>query len=391
MRRSSRRGRAWPWSPAIGSGVAAVDGRLCRRAAANGTLRRRAQAIRRRWTMETVCDGHSIRPVGTWQELCWQSDKKCDFLELGIELGEGLQLERQIVLSKRDNVLVMADIVSSKDRTRSTSCGIRSACRWPAAWPGFRKPKLATACCSPASSGRRCCRWGCRNGAAIRAAARWLAKTAGSILARSHSGRSLYCGLLFDLDPQRVRRSAAPGGSSPSPESLEAVPRDVAVGFRAQSGDEQWLVYRSLGPAGNRAVLGQNISVRVLRRPIPSRRRPRRRVDRDRGRVELAGMSCRLPTTCGACASGSPRRPRRRAAVPSEITLVGVTKYVGLARSGRTGRRRLHRSGRKPPARTVDESRANSLSRASPAAQSVGTSSAICSATNFAARCRWCR
>jgi hypothetical protein len=43
-------------------------------------------------------------------------------------------------------------------------------------------------------------------------------------------------------------------------ELLEIVSRDLAVGFRAQSGADQWLVYRSLGPAANRAVLGQNIS-----------------------------------------------------------------------------------------------------------------------------------
>ena len=52
------------------------------------------------WAMQTTCDGQSVSPIGGWQELCWQSDKKCDFLELGIELAEGMQLERQIVLSK---------------------------------------------------------------------------------------------------------------------------------------------------------------------------------------------------------------------------------------------------------------------------------------------------
>ena len=43
-------------------------------------------------------------------------------------------------------------------------------------------------------------------------------------------------------------------------ESLSVVSRDVAVGFRAQSGPDQWIVYRSLAPAGNRTVMGQNIS-----------------------------------------------------------------------------------------------------------------------------------
>jgi hypothetical protein len=41
---------------------------------------------------------------------------------------------------------------------------------------------------------------------------------------------------------------------------METVPADVAVGFRAQSGDGQWLIYRSLGPAGNRTLLGHNVA-----------------------------------------------------------------------------------------------------------------------------------
>jgi hypothetical protein len=41
---------------------------------------------------------------------------------------------------------------------------------------------------------------------------------------------------------------------------MEVLPRDRAVGYRAQSGRGQWLIYRSLGPAGNRTVLGQNIA-----------------------------------------------------------------------------------------------------------------------------------
>jgi hypothetical protein len=41
---------------------------------------------------------------------------------------------------------------------------------------------------------------------------------------------------------------------------MEVLPHDSAVGYRAQSGNDQWLFYRSLGPAGNRTFLGQNIA-----------------------------------------------------------------------------------------------------------------------------------
>ena len=99
------------------AGRAAAHGRLRRRAATSGAVRRRPQNFRRSVAQRNGCDGQPIRPTGAWEELCWQSDKDCDFLELGIELAEGLQLERQIVLAKRDRALLIADIVSAKDRS----------------------------------------------------------------------------------------------------------------------------------------------------------------------------------------------------------------------------------------------------------------------------------
>jgi hypothetical protein len=38
------------------------------------------------------------------------------------------------------------------------------------------------------------------------------------------------------------------------------VPRDRAVGYRVQFGRQNWLLYRTLAPRGNRTVLGQNYS-----------------------------------------------------------------------------------------------------------------------------------
>src|SRR4029078_2183638 len=34
--------------------------------------------------------------------------------------------------------------------------------------------------------------------------------------------------------------------------------RDVAAAYRIQAGRDQWLIYRSLAPDGNRSVLGYN-------------------------------------------------------------------------------------------------------------------------------------
>ena len=210
------------------------------------------------WSMDTRCDGRPVGPIGAWQELCWQSDKKCDLLELGVELAEGLQIERQMALSKRDHVLLIADVLSSKDRTPHE---LRHSFSLPLGRRVAWLPETET-----------------RDGVLVHQKRRtavvplglveWRSDPRGGTLtsdngrltlAEATSGRSLYCGLLLDLDPARSKKCRTWRQLTVS-EMLQVVPRDVAVGFRAQSGDDQWLVYRSLGPAGNRAVLGQNIS-----------------------------------------------------------------------------------------------------------------------------------
>jgi hypothetical protein len=79
------------------------------------------------------------------------------------------------------------------------------------------------------------------------------------ILTQEAFGRVLYCPLLLDLKPRRSRQDRTWRQLTVA-ESLEVVPSDVAVGYRAQSGRDQWLFYRSLGQPGNRTLLGQNIS-----------------------------------------------------------------------------------------------------------------------------------
>ena len=61
------------------------------------------------WTFRTTCDREPVSVVGEWEQFCWQSDKKCDYLELGIELSHGLRLERQLLLARDDRVLFLAD------------------------------------------------------------------------------------------------------------------------------------------------------------------------------------------------------------------------------------------------------------------------------------------
>ena len=87
-----------------------------------------------------------------------------------------------------------------------------------------------------------------------------LAEESGCLtLTQQAHGRALCCPLFIDLDRKRATKEHTWRQLTVA-ESLEVIPRDVAVGFRAQSGRDQWIFYRSLGPAGNRTVLGQNIA-----------------------------------------------------------------------------------------------------------------------------------
>jgi len=210
------------------------------------------------WTLETTCDGVPVRVAGEWEELCWQSDKNSDFLELGVKLTEGLRLERQLLLGKKDRVLYLADIVVSRD---GDSRRLHHAMHLPldaaAQWQG--EPKT---------------RDGRLLGRTLRAAVmplalpEWRTDPRGGelaehdgrlVLTQESHGRAICCPLFFDLKPGRAMKDRTWRQLTVA-EWMEVVPRDVAVGFRAQSGRGQWLVYRSLGPVGNRTVLGQNIA-----------------------------------------------------------------------------------------------------------------------------------
>jgi hypothetical protein len=65
--------------------------------------------------------------------------------------------------------------------------------------------------------------------------------------------------MFFDLDPKRAKKQRTWRQLTVA-EWMDIMPRDVAVGYRAQSGRAQWLFYRSLAPAGNRTLLGHNIA-----------------------------------------------------------------------------------------------------------------------------------
>jgi hypothetical protein len=70
--------------------------------------------------------------------------------------------------------------------------------------------------------------------------------------------QALYCPLFIDLDERR-NGGQLTWRQLTVAQDRRAVPADIAAGYRVQVAKEQFVFYRSLGPAANRTLLGCNL------------------------------------------------------------------------------------------------------------------------------------
>jgi hypothetical protein len=210
------------------------------------------------WHSATTSAGRPIRAAGDWENVCWQCDKLCDLLELSVQLSDGLRLERQLVLGRQDRVLYLADMVIAADGVpRPLRHSVSLPLDRRSQWQSEHETRDGVICHGKMSAAvlpLALPEWRSdpRSGTLVEESGRL-------VLTQEGTGRALCCPLFFDLDPKRTKKDRTWRQLTVA-EWMEVVPRDVAVGFRAQSGHDQWLYYRSLAPAGNRTVLGQNIA-----------------------------------------------------------------------------------------------------------------------------------
>ncbi|MEQ8836939.1 MAG: hypothetical protein RID07_09065, partial [Lacipirellulaceae bacterium] len=213
------------------------------------------------WDFGSEADGTLLRPTGTWEEVCWFSDEEVDYLELSIDLVGGGTLERQILLARDDDFLLLADNVM-----RPQADLITHTWSLPLAEGVAFEPNSET-----------------REGLLVSEKAigkvlplalpEWRVDPRGGTLVaeveedkptqltlRQQQPLEAICAPLFiDLNPRRAQKECTWRQLTVA-ESLETVSRDVAVAFRAQCGKDQWVMYRSLADTANRTFIGQNIS-----------------------------------------------------------------------------------------------------------------------------------
>jgi hypothetical protein len=212
------------------------------------------------WDLHVEFNGSALRVDSPWQQVCWITDDKSDHLELEISLTGGLRVQRQMLLCRADRFLYLADAVLGR-RTGQIEyhSTLPLASGAEAAFPQETRECLV-------SRGKH------RAAVLPLALPEWQRDPRGGRLtqsaaglehARSAQGRTLYAPLFIDLNPRRAQQPLTWRQLTVAEERV-ILPADLAVGYRAQIGRQQWVFYRSLGPKGNRTVLGCNLITEFL-------------------------------------------------------------------------------------------------------------------------------
>ena len=196
--------------------------------------------------------------VGAEQELeivCEQSDKDLEYVELETDLGQGAVFNRQILLSRDEEFLLVADVVAPKHSSRiDYRCDYRLAkgivgMQETENREVYLRTKEIQALVLPLALPE----W-----KVDRCEDRLEFDETKLTLTQTIEGRGLYAPLFFDLNPARSRKKRTWRQLTVG-ENLKAVPRDVACAYRVQLDEQQWCFYRAICEQGNRTFLGENV------------------------------------------------------------------------------------------------------------------------------------
>jgi hypothetical protein len=234
------------------------------------------------WQWSVSDGGTSLEAEGPWTASCWESTRQATFLEITAALPGGRQFERQVVLLRREKVIVLADAVTTPaaadplasplptpsvnsrhgDDGRPASLRYRSVVRLA---PGLEA--------TPAEETREALVFDTRMRllAVPLALPEWRVGRGGSLehgadgltLAQESAGRRFYAPLWLDCDAGRIGKPLTWRQLTVADTRMNLPPYQAA-GFRVQAGQEQWLLYRSLDAPRNRSLLGCNVSAEFL-------------------------------------------------------------------------------------------------------------------------------
>lgn len=212
------------------------------------------------WSFRLALDDRPLVPHAPANDTCWYTDSDVDYLELEVPLGDGWRLQRQMMLSRKDAFLFLADAVlgpAPAAVTYSTTLPLADGLTFRGAdetrdgvWLRERDPAKPVATLLPLALPE----W-----RSERSFGELSADPAGTTLRLSATAARLYAPLWLDLDSRRARKPLTWRRLTVA-ERHAIVGADVAAGYRVQIDRQQWLVYRALASCASRSVLGQHLT-----------------------------------------------------------------------------------------------------------------------------------
>lgn len=216
--------------------------------------------FRGEWTLRLDRDGRTLEPTADWSVVCWNEDDGVVYLELELEFPGDVKIQRQVLLGGEDRILFVADALLAEQpatwdyrATLPLAEGVRLhapektregllqrldssgetpvAAIVPLGLPEWRLPRIDAGLEMSDSK--------------IASFARF-------------TGQRAYFPVFLDLKPGRLNCPLTWRQLTVA-ENLRICSPEIAVAYRVQMAHEQWIFYRSLGPAGNRTFLGQNL------------------------------------------------------------------------------------------------------------------------------------
>lgn len=208
-------------------------------------------------TPQVSLNGKIVENLGACAAVCWHQDEDVDYFEVEFEMSSGILLQRQYILVREDQILVVLDSVQSETPGR-----IDYECAVPLA-AGITAMGESETAEVYLKSGREI-----ESLVLPLGLSEWKVDRHDGTLGIHQDGLKLHqsidgsglCGsLLFDLNRQRSVRPRT-WRRLHVVEQLQAVNRDRAVAYRVQLDQQQWVIYRSIGENANRTFLGENFA-----------------------------------------------------------------------------------------------------------------------------------
>ena len=227
------------------------------------------------WPVTVRRDGQLLEPIGRWEQICWVSDDDVDYIELHLPLEDDVTVQRHILLAHDEEFVWMADAVMGDQSGRieyESSLTLADSIRCTPEFEPDSNPTEVAESYEILLTGSKervlLLPLGLPEWTATPHDGRISLDLEGDSrklrITDSIEGSNLFVPILFDFNRTRATKQRITWRQLTVAEHLEAQQRDQAVGYRIQSGEEQWLIYRSLIETGNRTLLGQNITCELL-------------------------------------------------------------------------------------------------------------------------------